>query len=558
MKMNLEVAGQLLRPAIKTEYSRRNIAKTLATMKDRVEAGLIPEEQLTPIEKVGNYLGALKDAKPWYYQEVQQLADQSPPLDPNTSCIVAIPVVGFGGQAERIITRTLDVFSSQTIQDGNLEINCFINKPPGVIYDRTPKIIREYTPKNANVSVSVTQAEIQRKQKSEPLMGKIRGLQIDAILLRIYEALKQSPDKPLPIIVLADDDTEGANPRTLQNYLEAFRANKAMDASIGKLTFDNREYPSILFPPLYLADELMYQLPLFNKAFLNKLGLRKEPINETDLSAMAINLFDSSFTKGVQINLAFRPEAYAASGGAFEATKEVNELDLFLRMISLPAMLKRRCNIGALGEEVEVISNSRRALLAYLQGEGLAPINQWRSEQWKIRVNDPARTAKPSLVGVIPLGLLPEGGMVQLTKAMEQQVRQTTGEYQPLRTVPGWYDDSSQAYFSAFEAVGLQPADYSFRLTADGTSFRFLGIPESVVERLKSLQEEKLRRLEILISKDLGSIRDGFIVDPAKTENERRFSVFNQRYGLPDYRSTTALLAPPSLKEFVRLPIRYE
>lgn len=503
------------------DYFTRNLRRVMDTKKDRIAKGLSVERiYKTPIEVVGEYLRNLERSKPTYFKEVRDLASQYPSMDIKTSSIVAISVVGFARQAEGTIERTINCFDQQNLT-GKLEINCFVNRPSGVNYDRTPDLIEGYQPDNPNVTVVSGKSEIKRKQKSRPLMGKIRALQIDAVLLRICEAFRDNPEAQLPIVLMADDDTEWVNPDAVKNYTRTFETNPNIDLIIGGLRFDSKDYPSVLFPPFYVADELMYQLPQFNKSLINQLGQKQEPLSANKTRSALSNIFSSSFTKGLQINYSFRPDVYASVGGAFETTQDINEIDLMVRMIALPALMEGKCNIGILGNEVKVLSSSRRAMLEYLDGGNRAPIQHWRSDKFGIRVNDKARTKSPDILGVIPIDILNEGELSNLVQSIEQQINSTLEDYTLPQNVNGWCTEPKRVIANALESVGLNPKDYSLNVfDKNGNIAAQISLtqtPQELIRRLSALQRTALKSLGVS-SKSINifpsQIEQGFVIRP--------------------------------------------
>jgi hypothetical protein len=484
--------SELLQQSNTSEYSKRNIERVFGDFYTRESNGLVIDAILPPTLIVQRYLEQLQKINPNYFQEVQALADQFPTMDPRTKYIVAMPVVGFGGQSKATILRTLQTFDNQIDLDGSIEINCFVNKPPQVDFDETTDLINGYIPSNPDVQVTAGKLEVARNERSRPLMGKIRALQIDAILFRTAQSFRK--DEPLPIILNADDDTEWINPDALSNYGKRFNEVPNLDLIIGELRFDSLQYPSVFFPPFFVADELMYLLPQLNKGFANQLSEKRDPLSETEKVAFITNLFSSTFTKGLQINYAFRTEAYAKAGGAFNAEQDVNELDYMLRSIAIPAWKDGRCNIGALGEKVKVLSSSRRALLEYLEGEGRAPIEQWRGA-WEIRVNDPARIKQPKdLLGVIPISELSDQETQVLIPALESQINRTLNEYKPPAFVNGWYGSALENYLDALAAIGLERSNYNLDVLdengADAVQIRLKGIPVNLLESIRQQQEQ--------------------------------------------------------------------
>ncbi|WP_457641133.1 hypothetical protein [Persephonella sp.] len=499
----------------------RNLRRAWEARKDRIRRGLSMErEAKNPVEVIDEYLERLKQAEPKYYQEVVELAHQYPPLKTGTSCVVAIPVVGFGGQAKRTIRATLGSFDAQDT-DGRVEINCFVNKPNGVNYDETPNIIEGYKPKNPNITVVSGKTEIPRRPRSRPLMGKIRALQIDSILYRIRELFQREPEGPVPIILLVDDDVVWVNPNAVENYNRTFKAKPNLELIVGGLRFDSLEYPSVLFPPFYVADELMYTLPWFNKSLINQLNTKREPLSPEEIRATLSNIFSSSFTKGIQSNIAFRPEAYATVGGAFERTQDINELDLMVRLFALSGLTRGRCNIGFLGNEVLVLSNSRRALLEYLEGEGRAPIQQWRSERFKIRVEDEARLRQPNIQGVIPIAELDKEKLWGLVSSIEQQINSTLEDYVLPSADNSWCPMLNQVIIDALESIGVYPDDYYLNTYAlkDGlyAQISFRQFPQRLIDRLQALQTAFLQKRNLKLSSTNippSLIEQGFVVRP--------------------------------------------
>ncbi len=485
----------LLQQSNTSEYSQRNIERVFGDFYKRESSGLVIDPMLPPTLIVQKYLEQLQKISPSYFQEVQALADQFPAMDPRTRYIVAMPVVGFGGQSKATILRTLQAFDNQTDLDGSIEINCFVNKPPQIEFDETTDLIKGYIPTNPDVQVTAGKLEVARNERSRPLMGKIRALQIDAILFRTAQSFRNN--ETLPIILNADDDTEWINPYALSNYGKRFNEVPNLDLIIGELRFDSLQYPSVFLPPFFVADELMYLLPQLNKSFANQLSEKREPLSETDKVAFATNLFSSTFTKGLQINYAFRSEAYAKAGGAFNTEQDVNELDYMVRSIAIPAWRDGKCNIGALGEEVKVLSSSRRALLEYLEGEGRAPIEQWRGA-WEIRVNDPARIKQPEdLLGVIPISELSEQETQFLIPALENQINRTLNEYKPPQFVDGWYGSALNNYLDALAAIGLERSNYDLDVSdengADVVQIRLKGLPVTLLDRIRQQQDQIIK-----------------------------------------------------------------
>jgi hypothetical protein len=491
--------SDLLQQSNTNEYSQRNIERVFGDFYRRESNGLVIDPTLPPTLIVQRYLEQLQKISPNYFQEVRALADQFPNMDPRTKYIVAMPVVGFGGQSKATILRTLQTFDNQTDLDGSVEINCFVNKPPQVEFDETADLINGFMPTNPDVKVAAGKLEVARNERSRPLMGKIRALQIDAILFRAAQSF--SNNETLPIILNADDDTEWINPDALSNYGKRFNEVTNLDLIIGELRFDSLQYPSAFFPPFFVADELMYLLPQLNKGFANQLSEKLEPLSETEKIAFITNLFSSTFTKGLQINYAFRPEAYAKTGGAFNVEQDVNELDYMVRSIAIPAWRDAKCNIGALGEEVKVLSSSRRAMLEYLEGEGRAPIEQWRGA-WEIRVNDPARIKQPEdLLGVIPISELSEQDTQVLIPALENQINRTLNEYKPPEFVDGWYGSALDNYLDALAAIGLERSNYDMDVSdengANVVQIRLKGFPVTLLNRIRQQQEQIIKEKKL-------------------------------------------------------------
>jgi hypothetical protein len=521
--------SDLLQQSNTSEYSQRNIERVFGDFYGRESSGLVIDPLLPPTLIVQKYLEQLQKINPSYFQEVQALADQFPAMDPRTRYIVAMPVVGFGGQSKASILKTLQTFNNQTELDGFVEINCFVNKPPQVEFDETTDLIKGYITTNPDVQVTTGKLEVARNERSRPLMGKIRALQIDAILFRTAQSFRNN--EPLPIILNADDDTEWINPYALSNYGKRFNEVPNLDLIIGELRFDSLQYPSVFLPPFFVADELMYLLPQLNKVFANQLSEKRESLSETEKVAFITNLFSSTFTKGLQINYAFRSEAYAKSGGAFNAEQDVNELDYMVRSIAIPAWRDGKCNIGALGEEVKVLSSSRRALLEYLEGEGRAPIEQWRGA-WEIRVNDPARIKQPEdLLGVIPISELSEQETQFLIPAIENQINRTLNEYKPPEFVDGWYGSALDNYLDALAEIGLERSNYDLDVLeengADKVQIRLKGLPTALLERIKLQQEEIIKEKNLQL--ETVNITSDQVVQGTIVRKESRNGKLEQR-----------------------------
>lgn len=485
----------------KTEDSRGNLERIFSAWEEKLTSRLVIErEGKRPVKIVGEYLATLERHDPIYFAEVQRLAKQYLPIASQTHCVVTIPVVGFGGQAERSILKTLEVLRQQEIRREEIDIMCFVNIPPFAEFDQTVSIIQAFSKDNPDLPLSLTKGVIPRKKGgSRPLMGKTRALLADTALVRIYETFKNRPENKLPIIILADSDTESMAPKALQTYIDAFNNEPNIDLIIGELRWESSEYPTALFPSLLVGDELMYQLPQCNKNLLNE-ACRKQKLTGEEIAALATNIYSSSFTKGVQVNIAFRSEAYAACGGGFDPKQDINELDFLVRTIAFSGLLQRKCNIRAMGETVvKVGSSSKRALLEYLEGEGRAPIQQWRGS-FGLRVEDPARIQKPKILGIIPIENLGNNGKEELVTAIEGQINSTLEDFALPPFVPGWYQDAiKEAYLPALASIDLKPEDFSFekQLSKDGTARLKITIinPTNLLRMLQVLQEETIERL---------------------------------------------------------------
>jgi hypothetical protein len=516
-------------PPLSTNYEERNFNRVRKAWEERLSKGLIEtqQENLSPIARIGRYLQRLKESDPEYFSKATEIAEQLPPMNENAQVVVLIPIVGFGNQAEKTIPGTLKCLTNQN----NVEIEIFllVNKPPGVNFDNTPEIIAQF-PNPPNAAIIFATAEIPIKLKSRPPMGLIRGLQIDAILIRIWESLKNSPEKRPPIIVLADDDVVWANPNALVTYLKAFEENPSVDLILGPVEFDSEKFPSIFFPGFAVANKLMALLPsYYNKLMLNQLATLNRPLTNEEIAMLFLNFVSSSFTKGVLSNIAFRPEAYAAVGGAFDRTQDVNELDFMVRMFALRGILAGWCNILALDEGVEVVSNSRRALLEYIDGiEGLPPIQQWRGD-WEIKVLDPARIQTPNIFGVIPLFYCSKKQIKEVVEDFENQINSTFEEFRP-RIIPGWWNEEeiiNNVFKKALAASGLLEGTYTYSVTFIGPEIRFQIRITDASGLLKKIAQEQQRLLEergltlSTISVEADRIEKGVIVRPKKENSHQ-------------------------------------
>lgn len=496
---------------------------------------MVEKEGKPPVKIIGEYLTALERSNPEYFTEVQRLVDQCSPMDPRAQCLVLIPVVGFGGQGEESIFKTLEVLNRQEIKKEKVEIVCFVNRPPFADFDQTAEIIRTYSEINPELQLSLMKGVIpRRKGRSRPLMGRTRALLTDAALIRIYCAFKDRPESKLPVLALADSDTENIAPKALQTFIATFEQEPNTDLIIGELRWESREYPTAFFPTLFVGDELMYQLPQCNKMALNRAS-KKQKLTEEEVRALTANVFSGSFTKGVQVNIAFRPEAYAACGGGFDSEQDINELDFLVRIIAFSGLSKGRCNIKAMNGVVKVNSSSRRALLEYLEGEGRAPIQQWRGS-FGLRVQDPARTKKPELLGIIPLEDIGERGKEDLALAIEGQINSTFEDYTIFPAVPGWYQDAiSEVYIPALASIGLRPEEYSIqsRTKKDGAVQLIIAITDSagLLKRLQDVQREKIKKMKLAsrfeeVEVEPEQIVDGYVV--TSPQEPKRWAVFDR------------------------------
>ena len=304
-----------------------------------------PDATLDQFLEIENYLKK-QDKK--YLKQVEDMANEMGPINPDCRLSVCIPVAGH--QEGENIYQSLKNFSAQTIDKNKFEIVLFVNRPEK---DKEGNIIKPDS----------TLSEINRFQKDYPDMsikisdrvlpienariGYIRKAMNDAVLLRQYNRGKNSPEL---FIVSNDADNKGVSPQYIENFISKFDKDKNIDSMIGQLDWD---------PASYIRNPLIH------------IGTRLFLYNGTQ------SRFNGWHYNSSGANFAFRSSIYAAVGGYDGSLPKGGEdTDFGAKITFSREGANTKKPIAYAGAKASrLYTSSRRAEMAI--EHGLAPIEQW-------------------------------------------------------------------------------------------------------------------------------------------------------------------------------------
>lgn len=328
-------------------YFRRGLTpEVIAERRRRFSPRIVenPDAELDQTEEVEWYFDQQSEE---HLERVRGNAEQiAEQMSEDVKVVVTIPVAGH--QEADNIYRTLEAYTTQTLDASNYEIVLYVNHPE--------------TDSDGNaLDAADTLAEIERFKRDHPDMpirvmhealprdrakiGYIRKVLVDTALMR-----HQAVGSGSPLAIVSNDaDTIAINPNYLEVMLRELNAGDD-DAVVGQVDWDNRAY--VNYPEVHIGTRLFQFFDV---------GLR---VHEGRVMS----------TSGA--NTAFSAASYAAVGG-YDDSEELGE-DVVLGRDFLAARDGTdRTPIGfggVVGSRIE--TSARRSIFTWLQHHD-APYRQW-------------------------------------------------------------------------------------------------------------------------------------------------------------------------------------
>ncbi|MEI6588013.1 MAG: hypothetical protein WCO05_03635 [Candidatus Moraniibacteriota bacterium] len=277
-------------------------------------------------------------------EEVEKLAKEAGSMGAKNKLTVCIPVAGH--QEEKNIYESLKNYTYQNANVDDYELMLFVNYPERdkqgkkIEPDGTADEIRRFQKDYPNINVKVIERVLPVKDAN---IGKIRKMLNDTVLLRQHQ---RGPGAPELIMVSNDADNKGISPEYIQNFIDKFEANPAIDGMLGQLDWDPESY--VKYPLVHLGTRLFQYL---NTARTHKTG--------------------DMLSSGA--NFAFRSGIFSAVGGYVDATEGGEDIAIGFAINEARGGNKTISFAGA--NVSRLYTSSRRAIDALKSG--LTPVEQW-------------------------------------------------------------------------------------------------------------------------------------------------------------------------------------
>ncbi|MBI2601200.1 hypothetical protein HYW42_04545 [Candidatus Daviesbacteria bacterium] len=293
-----------------------------------------PNAKLDPVTERRSYL---QRQDPKYLAQLKRLDSQiGKSMRPETEAVVCIPVAGI--QEARNIFKTLKLYSEQTLDSKKFELIVFVNAPESQMqskkdaYKATVVEVKRAGKTFPRLNIRLVAATLPDEQVK---IGNIRKIQTDLALIRTENAGVYKD-----ILLLSNDaDCEGLNPQYLEEYLKYFREHPDKEGAVGNLLFDPQSFTR--FPAVHAKTEFVNLLD--KRGFING----------------NVNLFGA--------NSVMKSSIYSAIGGYPSALK-TGEQEWTGKTIR--SLRKAKGTLGYAGDGTVLITNNRRGLSSYLEGQG--------------------------------------------------------------------------------------------------------------------------------------------------------------------------------------------
>lgn len=342
-----------LRPAEGPGYLYRGEgyigSRTPETRNRRGLAPFAPEIEANPDAKIDANRAAsryFRSLRPSYKKILGNLKSQleKQPKTEKPKVVVMVPAAAH--QEGKNIYKTLVQYASQKdINEGDLEIVVFANKPRGTRRDQTIPQIQKFQKEHPEVKVRLIERNLDRQEAN---IGWVRKAATDTVLADLME---RGIDLNEVLLVSNDADSEWIDPRYIKTILEKAEAQPEVDAFLGFVDWGHDAYKA--FPETLAATRFMQMIEIYMRKRRGQLG-----------------------SSGA--NFIFRPGAYTAVGGYNSLPDGQAGEDVVLgRMIKgMRSGANTRRPIAFLGRSSEVNTSARRALEKLFK-DGGAPATQW-------------------------------------------------------------------------------------------------------------------------------------------------------------------------------------
>ncbi|KKT30621.1 MAG: hypothetical protein UW41_C0013G0011 [Candidatus Collierbacteria bacterium GW2011_GWC2_44_18] len=370
MEKNIRIE-EIQKETLLTKEARENRRLIDAEIVRRKEIGLLGTENLSPSNRVLDYLDRVENTDNFVYEITEGLVkDREWKIEPKM--VLTIPVVGIGGQEEEAIVNTLiNLFDDPMVKTGEVGILILVNRPAGSVADET-NILAEGAIDALGLNGMVMDADIPKDLGTTdgPFANEMAlisneapiGILRDILNISAMKLWKQNKSSQLPILLQMDGDFEGFAIGGFNELLGEFNDSKTKLVQCTS-DWDSKEFRTENDWGLWIGSELMRELPQIIKNQINNANLSIEVRNQL--------IFGEAIQRGIQVPQAERMESVAGKGGYGLQRLKEDELDQNIR-------ISERVAPGGVRTSNEVIFkwSNRRAVRSWIDLRQ-PPISQW-------------------------------------------------------------------------------------------------------------------------------------------------------------------------------------
>ncbi|NCP46995.1 hypothetical protein AUJ42_00145 [Candidatus Collierbacteria bacterium CG1_02_44_10] len=354
-----------------TKEAQENRKLIDAEIGRRQGIGLLGTENLSPSDRVLDYLERVKNVDNFVYEITEELVkNREWKIEPKM--VLTIPVVGIGGQEEGVIVNTLiNLSNDPMVKTGEVGILILVNRPAGSMADETNTLAKESIevlglnglvmdadiPKDLGTIDGPFANEMAITPNEAPI-----GILRDILNISAMKLWKQNKASQLPIFLQMDGDFEGFAIGGFEELLGEFNSSKTKLVQCTS-DWDSKEFPTENDWGLWIGSELMRELPQIIKSQINNANLSNEVRNQL--------IFGEAIQRGIQVPQAERMESVAGKGGYGLQRLKEDELDQNIR-------ISERVSPGGVRTTDNLIFkwSNRRAVRSWIDLRQ-PPISQW-------------------------------------------------------------------------------------------------------------------------------------------------------------------------------------